>query len=403
MPQSFSRSKGNLSGWIIIASIIVIIIVSIFAGNFFKKEEKIESSFKNGDTLTFFIAAYNDDNVIKGGFALIFQTKTNRCAIVSILPKTYVNFGNAGYFTLEEAINKKLNYKEISAGISRLIGNEINYYFFINKNNLIKLIDILGGIEVYTDGIKLPAINVNIPQGLILFDGDKALEYLSFLNSESVNAEYDQLKRIQNFMRGFLKLKPDFLEQFNKDIISNYIYKLLNTNMSLTEFQILYREIKNKKIKSNIDDYSKGMINIILYCDKKNIPGYDYIYLPKKSDQWFWKEVKDGIDAIGKEYNEKYFGSQVIEILNGTNTVGLASRAGEFLSGFGFDILNVDNAESNDFEHTVIIVYGDEQKAKRLSELIKCKTIIIKDENLENKRIDLTLILGKDFDGKVVR
>ncbi len=403
MAQSFARNRNNITGWIIIAGIFLIIIITVLAGNFFKKEEKIERKIKNGDTLSFLVAAYDDNEVIKGGFVVFFQTKTNRCAVVSILPKTYVSFGKNGYYTFEEALKKKISFKEIQTGISTLIGTDINYYMFIKKNDLVKLIDMNNGVEIYSDGIKLTALDVDIPPGTVLLDGDKAVEYLSFLDPNDKNTEYDQLKRIQTLLKGFLKLKPDFLEQFNREIISNYIYKLFNTNISLNEFQILYREIKNKKIKSGVSDYSMGMTSIILYCDKKNIPGYDYIYLPKKSDQWFWKEVKDGVDSIKMDYSDEYSGTQSIEILNGTSTVGLASRAGDFLSGFGFNVLSVDNAEGNDFEHTVIISYGDELKAKRLSELIKCSRIVVKDENAENKKIDLTLILGKDFDGKIVR
>ena len=52
-----------------------------------------------------------------------------KCHILSILPKTYVSFGNQGYLTLEESLNKKVSYNNIKEGCGQLIGKNINYYF----------------------------------------------------------------------------------------------------------------------------------------------------------------------------------------------------------------------------------------------------------------------------------
>lgn len=401
MAQNYRTAKGGYAGWIIIILIIAIIITTIFVGRFFKREESIKLSFKNGETLSFFIAASDEDMNIKGAAVIFFNTKTNRCAVVSILIKTYINFYKHGYFTLEEALKKKLSYIDILDGINGLIGSKINYYVFINKENFIRLIDMIGGVEITTESIKHPTIKVNIPKGPTLLDGDKSIEYLSFILDEQESSEYDQLKRIQNYIRGFLKLKPDFLEQFNNKIVKNYLFTTITTNMSLNELLIFYDEVK-KKYKNNIRDYSIGLNNITLYCDKKDQVGYEYVYLPKQSGVWINSQVKDALLKIEKVYTQSEIGTVVLEVLNGTKTIGMAGRTAEYLSSYGFDILNVENAESDDYENTVLIVYGDEQKVRRLSELIRCKNVIIK-ENTDNNKIDATLIIGNDFDGKIVR
>ncbi len=403
MTQMYIKNKGFALGWIVIGIIVLILISAILIGNFFRKVEKIEFFLKNGQRISFLVLAQNEHKQIKGAFVLIFQPTTNKCAIISILPKTYITGSDKDNFTLEEAFQKKITYEELLSGISNLIGIDINYYFIVDKKNFIRIIDMIGGVEVYSEGIKKPELKVNIPSGLLLLDGDKACEYFSLIinKRDPYDYGYDQLKHIQNFMKGFLKLKNNFLEQFNKEIMSTYFYKSLITNMNEKEFIIFYKEIVNR-FNKGIKDYSIGIVNMILFCDKKELGGYEFVYLPKNSGKWIKREVEDAIAEIKKINVDNNIGHIVVEILNGTESVGLAGRTAEYLSTFGLDILNVENADSNDYENTVVISYGDEIKARKLADLIKCTKIITK-EDIEDRKIDVTLIIGKDFDGKIVR
>lgn len=402
MSPIFAKGKKEFSGWIIISIIVVLILGTIFVGRFFKSEEKIKLKFKNGQTLSFLVISHNDNNIIKGAFALFYQTRTNRCSIVSILPKTYIHFGEEhGYYTLEEAITKKVNYEDMLEGVSWLLGTNIDYYLYMKKNDIIRFVDLIKGVEIYTQELKFPAIKVSIPAGVNVLDGDKTIEYLSFQLQEEDDSEYKQLKRTQNFIRGLLKLKVDFLEQFNEQFVANYIYKTINTNMAVNDLIILYNEIVDR-YNNGIRDYSIGYKDIILYCDKKNVSGYEYIFLPKKSGEWIKVEVEEVLESLLKSKEDKDVGHIVVEILNGTDIVGLAARASNYLSGFGFDVLNIGNADREDYENTIVIIRGSEQKARKLGELIRCDRVVAGEES-ESQNIDVTLILGKDFDGKVVR
>ncbi len=402
MKDSYSRDQKVYTGWIIISIIVILIISTIFIGQFFKSEEKIKLAFKNGQIVSFAVFATSKENMIKGCFVLLFHTKTNRCSIINILPKTFIYFGDKhGYYTIEEALTKNVNYEDYLESISKLIDYNINYYIFIEKSNLIKLIDIIGGVEIDSEGFKFPSLKINIPYGRILLDGDKSVEYLSFLIDNEENYEYKHLKRIQDYIKGLLILRNGFFEGINDKLIVNNLYKIIKTNMSVNQFLIIYNEIF-KKYKDGVNDYSKGIKNIILYCDKKEAVGYDYIYMPKKSGDWIKKEVLEAIDNLGifiKDYDDQ---RMVIEILNGTDISGLASRARNYLLTYGFNIFEASNAERDDYENTMLIVYKNRQEVKKLAGLINCKKIVLSEEPSE-KNVDLTLILGKDFDGRIVR
>jgi polyisoprenyl-teichoic acid--peptidoglycan teichoic acid transferase len=402
MNNFYGKKEKNITGLIIIGFIVLLVVGTVFAGRFFKDEEKIRVTFKNGETIPFLVLGTNSQNEICGAFVAFFQTKNNRSGIVSILPKTYLSFGDNGFFTLEEALVKKNNYEAVTEAVSNLIGYPINYYVSINKDNFIKLIDLINGVEIYTEEIILPELNVNIPSGLVLLDGDKAVEYLSFLNEEEIQHEYKQLNRIQDFAAGFMRLKDDFINQFNEKVIANVIYKLLDTNLKVNELVILYYEIK-EKFNNGTKDFSIGLKANHVFCDKKKVTGYDYVYLPKKTGTWIKSEVADLVEIIEKNYGEKEIGNIVIEILNGTDIVGMAARARNYLIGYGFDVIDIGNANTTDYQNTVIINFNSDLKAKKLSDLLQCDRVVNREDNADEDKVDLRLILGMDFDGKIVR
>ncbi|HOV12760.1 MAG TPA: LCP family protein [Spirochaetota bacterium] len=401
MAVNSEKGKNEFLGYIIIAFIFILIAGIVLAGQFFKSEGKLELSFKNGQILSTVFAVYDSDKNILGTSVLFFHPFTNKVAIVSILPKTYISFGKNGFFTIEEAFNKKINNDDFKEGVAKLLGTKIDYYVYIKKSDFIELIDLLGGVEIYTNEIKNLEQNVHIPAGLNLFDGDKIDEYLTYVANDKIESGYDQLKRIQNFIRGVLKLKEDFLESYNEDIIKNYFYKNITTNIGVGDYILIYNEIK-KRFKDKITDFSRGSENVLVYCDKKTTEGYDYILQPKKSGNWVKGEMTEAINNLSKKIIDDTDKKIVIEILNGTDIVGFALRAKKYLETFGIDVLEVGNADNENYQNTIVIIRTTEQKATKFADLIKCKKIIKSDEN-NGKKVDLTLILGKDFDGQVVK
>jgi polyisoprenyl-teichoic acid--peptidoglycan teichoic acid transferase len=398
---TYEKKKGELGGWIIIGTIVLMIAGVVFAGRFFKSEEKLKTQFNKGGLVSFVVSGVNDQKLVKGCCAFFFNSKTNRITMVSVLPKTYIKFGK-NYSTIEEALVRKTNYDVFKESVSNLLGRQIDYYVFIEKENFMKLIDMIGGVEIYSDGIKNVDTDTNIPSGLTLLDGDKSIEYLSFNLPENLESRYEQLVRNEKYFSGFLKLKDDFMETFNEKIVLAYIYRLINTDMSENDMKILYGEIR-KRFEKKITDYSKGSESLVLYCDKKeDVPGYKYIYIPKKSGDWVKGELKESIENLKKEFLPDDTNKISVEIQNGTEIVGLGVRTRDYLLTYGFDIFEVGNAENSKFQNTMVIVRNSEQKASKLADLIKCKRIV-KGDPYPDKKIDVTLVLGKDFDGKEVK
>ncbi|HOJ64291.1 MAG TPA: LCP family protein [Spirochaetota bacterium] len=394
------KSK-NITGWILIGIIALLIIGVILISRLFKSEEKLKTVFKNKQNLSFLLAGYDSERNIEEAIVLFYQTGTDRVATVSILPDTLISYGKLESFKLRDAFKKKISNEDLMLAIGNLIGEKIDYYFFIKKENFIKLIDMIEGVEIFSEEIRIPEKNVHIPSGLILLDGDKAVEYLTLLENDELESAYKKLKRGANFVRSLLKLKQNWKENITPAILSNHIYNLFTTNMALNDILIIYNEII-KKYDAGVTDFSRGMINVILYCDKNITDKNEYVLLPKMSGNWVKSETKDALEKINKEFLTEEGEKVVIQILNGTDIAGFAERTKKYLMSFGFEVSEIGNADSENYENTIVIIQNSEEKATKLADLIKCKRIV-KSTEISSKNIDATLIIGRDFNGRVVK
>ncbi len=401
-----SRHSNNANSWFLIAIILLLLVITIFAGTFFKSENKLQVLLKNNQTVSCFFAIHDDEQKIIKAFVLFYNSMTDRIAGVHLLPNTYSTFvkgGKQGFYILSETYALGIPKDEIKDGISRLLGTPINYYMFMSKDNLIKYVDLVGGIEIFTEEISIPAKHVYYPSGIVNLDGDKAIEYLT-LKKNNEN-EYEELKRDEIFIRSVITLRETFQDLFNEKIISEHIYPLWNTNLSLNDILIFFNQI-NTRFSQGVSNYSRNFVSIIVYCDK-DMKNSKTIYLPKKSGFWVKKEIKETLTALQiKEVKE--IGNKItVQVLNGTDIVGFAGRCKRYLESYGFDVIETGNADHSEYKNTVIIIRNNETKALKLADLIKCKRTIYEnrtpDENGLSSKIDVRLILGRDFDGKVVK
>lgn len=85
-----------------------------------------------------------------------------------------------------------------------------------------------------------------------------------------------------------------------------------------------------------------------------------------------------------------------VEVLNGCGVSGIAAQAQEYLRDLDFDVVNVDNATAFDYEETLVIDRGgDERIARRVARLLGTDNVIrqIRPELM----LQVTVILGRDY------
>ena len=89
-----------------------------------------------------------------------------------------------------------------------------------------------------------------------------------------------------------------------------------------------------------------------------------------------------------------------VELLNGTKVDGLAFKMKNIMLHNGFDVISIDNAESDTFDKTILINrrHNNEMKMKILEYFLGVKNYIsLYSDKAEEEKIDAVIILGKDI------
>lgn len=116
-----------------------------------------------------------------------YNPKEQEAFLVSIPRDTFIgkNLSNAKPEDKINCIFNEKNPKKILEKVNSLTGLEIEYYITINNNSLIKLVDILGGVEFdvpidmnYDD--KTQGLHIHLKKGVQIIDGKKAEQLLRF-------------------------------------------------------------------------------------------------------------------------------------------------------------------------------------------------------------------------------
>ncbi|MDR0684409.1 MAG: LCP family protein [Spirochaetaceae bacterium] len=289
--------------------------------------------------------------------------------------------------------------------VEKLFDIKVNYNFVFVMKNLSRAVDLLEGVTVFIPGdIKLSDSEaVLFSSGLTKLDGDKAVEYLSYPASD-YDIETGQ-QRSQRFFVALLKRFGEKKDYLSSSDVSRLFQSLIETNMGGRILAQFFNELSY----INIDRFTIASVGGIMRevsGKKLLVPLYDGSLIKEIVRQ----TLSDLAQRNGSTGGNRVF---TVEVLNGSGVTGLAGRTAELIRGFGYDVINVGNADSADYAFTEIIDRSNfSGEAKKFAEIIKCKRVITVEEEkpfqdgmvmpLEdyNYKADFTLILGRDFDGR---
>lgn len=175
-----------------------------------------------------------------------YDPKTKTADIISIPRDTYVD--RDGFVN---SANNKINAAYTAKGIEglygiilRMTGIEIDKYVTIDYDGVRAAVDAVGGVEVdvpfhmrYTDPYSDPPLDINIPAGKQIIDGDNAMEFLRFRKTNyagySGYAEGD-LGRIEA-QQGFIKSAIKKALSFRLPKVVSEVYPHVDTDIALSE------------------------------------------------------------------------------------------------------------------------------------------------------------------------
>jgi anionic cell wall polymer biosynthesis LytR-Cps2A-Psr (LCP) family protein len=386
---------------LLLVIIVLILAVGMGAAFFILSAAGDEGSF-SGDRVLNTLFVIEDDGKPLCSYVFMYYPATGRAAVFDIPGSLGLILQRVNRVDRIDTLYNPQRIAPFESEIERLLAIDINFSVAITVDNLVKVVDLIEGVEIFIPSpVEIYQDEpVLFPSGVTRLDGDKARVYVTYELPEE-NSDFSNFRR-QRFFIGFLKRLKEQNEALKNPQIAQVYQSLLKTGMSPRTRVRLFDEFTRidtdrltvQSVGGNLREVS-GQTLIFPFWDGNLIK--DIIR----------QTLGSMVRPVEGSLSERIF---TVEVLNGTTVVGLAGRTAELLSGFGYDIISIGNADRSDYEKSFIVNRsGLDDMARDFGEIIHCRDIRQDNpfqESLEMEifeyRADFTLVIGRDFNERYV-
>ncbi len=389
MRKKFTIDKNAI--FLIVIIIIAVTSLTVIIGRTIV--DPFEQAVKNGSIINIAFIVEKDGKPVFTE-VLLYYPQTARAALLDIPVETGLIIKSLNRTDRIDALYEKKRPTKYVSQIEDILKTTVDYYIVMDTSQFIHVVDLLEGCTVFIPesvNYELDGKRVFLPFGNVVLDGEKMLDFILYKDTSRPDWEYigrfqDSIKTlVKNFGQheDYLKL-PSVLKALHKNISTNLPAKslknLLNSFAKVDSDKIIYQRLT-------------GLLRIV--------DGKEMIF-PLYDGDLVRDIVKQTLNALSNAESfvveDKVFS---MTILNGTPTRGLAKKASEVYSSFGYEVINVGNTDTTDELKTKIVTRAQYQNAaENVARVIKCDTIVYDDELVGSSNTDFVVILGKDFNGR---
>lgn len=396
-----SGSKGAM-----LLALILLIFISVLVGlSVSLKTDKIEENLETDRVIkTLFVM--EDKNQVLFTDVFIYYPISKRGALINILGNTGAIFSSLGRVDRIDAVYSEKGIEAYKSEIEKLVGQTIPFYVVLDLDKFGELTDMLGGMKVFIPSpVDLKSEKSEkierylLPSGVVNLDGDKIRTYLTYTAQDE--EDETAVERRQNVLIAFFASLTRNSRTLQNMKMFEKIARRMNSNLEKKEFHTLITEI------ANVDSEH---LNPTAITGSRRVVDGKVLLFPYYDGQLIKDVVKQATNALVSLDDANVNRIYVLEIQNGTRVQGLARNTSALLQSAGYDVLSTLNADSDDYEKTVIINHiGNAEVAKSLGDFIRCTNIVEEkpadetDYTEASSEVDFTIILGKDFDGRYVK
>ena len=382
--------------------LIFLILISVTVGLVLSLRVSTVDENLKSDRVIKTLVVMEDKNRVLFTDIFIYYPVSRRGALINILENTGAIFASLGRVDSIDSVYLERGIETYKAEIEKLVGQTIPFQIELNLSKFGELTDMLGGMKIFVpspvDVKNEDGERFLLPSGVVSLDGEKIQTYLNYEKSDE--SEEDIIERRQNVLMAFFSALSRNQKMINDKKSFSVLSKKMTSNLDDKEFHRLISVISEVDSEHLVPQTITGSRRVV---DGKMLlfPFYDGQLIKDV----FMQVSNSLISLDNANVNRTY----VLEIQNGTTVQGLARNTMALLQSAGYDILGTSNADSNDYEKTVIINHiGNAEIAKSLGDFIRCKNIIEESvssdaDSTSASNVDFTIILGKDFDGRYVK
>lgn len=328
---------------------------------------------------------------------LIFDPQTSNGALVAIPGETGGLLRTLDRVDRLEVLYEPENRNIYSDAVSSLIGHSVDFSIRFDRNGFEHFVDYLGGIDLFIAQPVKDTIEEQtflFPSGSVRLDGAKALSYLEYRPLTETREK--RLEREHQIIQSLIRGIRANVDQLLSDSVFPYISDVVHSDFDQRSLQSFMRALA----EINAD----RLIFHSILGTRRLLDGQEVLF-----PYYEGRLVRETVERIRETLiRENEFSEDIltirVEIKNGTNVTGLASRTAQVMRSYGFRVVSVSNAERSDYERTAVLDRrGNPDAARRVAELIRCKQFYTQFDTDGDETVDVTIVLGKDFDGRYVK
>lgn len=342
--------------------------------------------------------------------------------------------------------NQKLNHAYAYGGVDLLratveqfLGTNIHYYVKIDYDSFPKLVDAVGGVDIfvgkpmkYRD--KAQNLNINIPAGKQRMNGETALKYVRF--RMDALGDIGRVRRQQQFLKAFLHrmYEPEnllnfravineirdtvttdmdpsmivqlslFMRKMEKEtdrvffkmlpgtptLVDGLSYWISNRNSVTPFLTATTEELREMEQRAKTTGNGSGGISDVSTADDYSPDSPDGTKRTVSPDVPSTQDVLEIVRNI----------PEAVAVLNGSGKAGAAQQVAAHLQKMGVDVTHVGNAKHFDYRSTkVAYPESASQTSKKSAELLSKLCGVPASLTTQDKQVSYpSIIVGKDYE-----
>ncbi|MEX2443657.1 MAG: LCP family protein [Alkalispirochaeta sp.] len=380
--------------------LLILMAVTVTVGFLYSqlRTDEISTSVAEGELLRVLVVAEEEKTPFLA-FFLFYHPETSRVAVLDIPQNVGGVFRSLGRVDSIDQVFAREGPDAYRREVEQLTGTAVETMLVFSREGLSDFIDLLGGLELFivTDYRSVDNDNpVMLPAGNVTLDGPKALDYLQLTDANETDLE--RTGRRQAFVQSFLRQVGRNADLLQHPEVVDIRDRLFESSLDRRARTSLFRELSSMGVERLVRRRIQGTIRVVdVEGDTRNL------LFPHFEGEWLRQSVQQIETTLATSEDDARDQFVVsMEILNGTASAGMARRTTQMYEDFGFAVSRFGNADSDQIDHTLVIDRrGTGQSAEQVAEIIDAHRVVT--EVTPDSDVDVTLILGRDFDGTVVR
>lgn len=282
--------------------------------------------------------------------------------------------------------------------IEQLLDLEIDYYAKANFRGFVEIVDMLGGVDIevpdregHGRGMNYDypsdGLHIHLKPGMQHLDGQQAMGFVRYRLSNvpgKGDNDFQRAERQQQFLKAIAEQKLRFANMLQLLKVAPKALECIETDLEWREAVHLARALK----QLSADNLLAAQIPA-----RGRKEGGVWYAIASESD------IHATLDEIYTHLDSTPARPCPLEVLNGSGKTGVAAAAGSLLSAKGFEVTDTGNADSFDYERTVIEhPRGKENTARMVQRILGCGEATERQTDADDEAATIRVIMGADFE-----